>query len=168
MQLRVAQLLCGRPRRGGLLRRGRAAGAMARPLDLGPGADGDRDCGHDRENPGASRESDSHRLPYRQSRWTTQEAGVCHAGWRHPPTALGVDFRALTKDEEGRGMVRKLATMAIAVLALAAPAAAGAATPDGFTAPGYVDTTLAGGEPLVLDDTVHNSIIYTSHEGTTH
>jgi len=32
----------------------------------------------------------------------------------------------------------------------------------------YVDPELAGGEPLVLADNVHKTLIYTSHEGTTH
>ena len=27
---------------------------------------------------------------------------------------------------------------------------------------------LAGGEPLVFADTAHHTLIYTSHEGTTH
>src|SRR3954447_4883528 len=65
-------------------------------------------------------------------------------------------------------MHTKLASATVALLALAIPAAATAATPDGFTAPSYVDTTLAGGEPLVLADTAHHTLIYTSHEGTTH
>ena len=42
------------------------------------------------------------------------------------------------------------------------------AAADGFTPPSYVDTTLAGGEPLVIADNVHHTIIYSSHEGTTH
>ena len=63
-----------------------------------------------------------------------------------------------------------LALHAAAALCLAAfglpEMALGAA--DGFTLPSYVDTTLAGGEPLVLADNVHHTFIYTSHEGTTH
>ena len=38
----------------------------------------------------------------------------------------------------------------------------------GFAPPSYVDTELAGGEPLALTDTGHGTIVYTSHEGTTH
>src|SRR5829696_4093453 len=38
----------------------------------------------------------------------------------------------------------------------------------GFTPPSYVDTELAGGEPLALTDTGHGTIVYSSHEGTTH
>jgi hypothetical protein len=38
----------------------------------------------------------------------------------------------------------------------------------GFTPPSYVDTELAGGEPLALTDTTHGTIVYSSHEGTTH
>ena len=32
----------------------------------------------------------------------------------------------------------------------------------------YVDQHLAGGEPVLLTDTVHHDIIYSTHEGTTH
>src|SRR4051812_6097904 len=45
-------------------------------------------------------------------------------------------------------------------------AAAGPAV--GFDKPVYVDTELAGGEPLVFADYKHGTIIYSSHEGTTH
>jgi len=38
----------------------------------------------------------------------------------------------------------------------------------GFSAPQYVDTTLAGGEPFVIADAAHGTLVYTSHEGTTH
>jgi hypothetical protein len=38
----------------------------------------------------------------------------------------------------------------------------------GFTPPSYVDTELAGGEPLAITDAAHGTIVYTSHEGTTH
>src|SRR5881394_85313 len=37
-----------------------------------------------------------------------------------------------------------------------------------FAAPIYVDQTLAGGEPEVFADTLHGTLIYTAHEGTTH
>ena len=37
-----------------------------------------------------------------------------------------------------------------------------------FSAPIYVDQTLAGGEPEVFADALHGDLIYTSHEGTTH
>ena len=65
-------------------------------------------------------------------------------------------------------MRTKLVMGALATLALALPAGARAATPDGFTPPSFVDSVLAGGEPLVLDDQFHHDLIYTSHEGTTH
>ena len=52
------------------------------------------------------------------------------------------------------------------VLALAAGPAA--ATPLTFQGPQYVDPGLAGGEPLVIADTMHGTLLYTSHEGTTH
>jgi hypothetical protein len=38
----------------------------------------------------------------------------------------------------------------------------------GFTPPIYVDQQLAGGEPEVFADTLHGTLVYTSHEGTTH
>jgi len=50
-------------------------------------------------------------------------------------------------------------------LLLGAPAAA---APLGFSKPILVDPGLAGGEPLVLPDPLHGTLIYTSHEGTTH
>ena len=48
-------------------------------------------------------------------------------------------------------------------LAPVAPAA-----PLGFAPPIFVDQNLAGGEPLVTADPVHGTLVYTSHEGTTH
>src|SRR3954471_3855182 len=38
----------------------------------------------------------------------------------------------------------------------------------GFGPPIFVDRDLAGGEPLVFADPVHHTLVYTSHEGTTH
>jgi hypothetical protein len=38
----------------------------------------------------------------------------------------------------------------------------------GFGAPSYVDKQLAGGEPLMWQDPFHHTLLYTSHEGTTH
>jgi hypothetical protein len=37
-----------------------------------------------------------------------------------------------------------------------------------FGTPVWVDRELAGGEPLVFADKAHHTLIYTSHEGTTH
>src|SRR6266487_1299024 len=37
-----------------------------------------------------------------------------------------------------------------------------------FGTPQFVDRDLAGGEPFVLADTLHGTLVYTSHEGTTH
>jgi hypothetical protein len=51
--------------------------------------------------------------------------------------------------------------------AVAVPAAQGA-QPLRFSAPQFVDTGLAGGEPLMFADHVHHTLVYTSHEGTTH
>jgi hypothetical protein len=55
--------------------------------------------------------------------------------------------------------------LTLALAALAAPSAAGAV---GFSPPQFVDRELAGGEPLTLADPTHHTIVYTSHEGTTH
>jgi hypothetical protein len=56
-----------------------------------------------------------------------------------------------------------------AILVAAAPGSVSAAAPAvRFAAPVYVDQQLAGGEPLVLADSLHGTLVYTSHEGTTH
>src|SRR5438067_9845020 len=51
--------------------------------------------------------------------------------------------------------------------ALPGASAAGPSAPT-FAAPIYVDQQLAGGEPEVFADTLHGTLIYTGHEGTTH
>src|SRR2546423_7096841 len=56
------------------------------------------------------------------------------------------------------------AALAIAVLVPAVSQAA----PVHFAKPVYVDHQLAGGEPLVIADLKHHTLIYTAHEGTTH
>src|SRR5256886_4711033 len=42
------------------------------------------------------------------------------------------------------------------------------AAPVRFAKPVFVDRHLAGGEPSVIADTKHHTLIYTAHEGTTH
>ncbi|MGZ4276357.1 MAG: hypothetical protein ACXVFK_06715 [Solirubrobacteraceae bacterium] len=59
-------------------------------------------------------------------------------------------------------------SLVLAALALALAAAPAAAAPLGFDKPVYVDQHLAGGEPVLLADTVHHDIVYSTHEGTTH
>lgn len=62
---------------------------------------------------------------------------------------------------------RVLLTLAVAAATLAAAdPVAGAEL--GFSLPLYVDSQLAGGEPILLTDPVHHTIVYSSHEGTTH
>src|SRR4051794_3133220 len=61
----------------------------------------------------------------------------------------------------------------LALAAVTAAWAAGAVTPAagaplGFAPPIFVDQSLAGGEPFVTADPVHGTLVYTSHEGTTH
>jgi hypothetical protein len=53
----------------------------------------------------------------------------------------------------------------VAAASLGVPASAGAV---GFSAPQFVDRELAGGEPFVIADPNHHTLVYTSHEGTTH
>lgn len=59
-----------------------------------------------------------------------------------------------------------LIVLASAAVALSASPAG--AAPLAFSPPLLVDTQLAGGEPVVLTDPVHHTIVYSSHEGTTH
>jgi hypothetical protein len=56
----------------------------------------------------------------------------------------------------------------LALLALAALAPEAGAAGLGFAPPVFVDTQLAGGEPVLQTDAVHHTIVYSSHEGTTH
>ena len=62
---------------------------------------------------------------------------------------------------KGRGLL----TVAALAIAMSVPATAHAVS---FSQPIYVDKELAGGEPLVATDGVHKTLVYTSHEGTTH
>ncbi len=65
--------------------------------------------------------------------------------------------------------MRPVALAALAALTLAvAGAGTAASNPDRFGPPVYVDQQLAGGEPEVFADTLHGTLIYTAHEGTTH
>src|SRR3954447_2987825 len=65
---------------------------------------------------------------------------------------------------------RLLAVAAGAMLASVAVTATALAAPFGFAAPTYVDSTgrLAGDEPVLYTDPAHHTIVYSSHEGTTH
>src|SRR3954470_4431066 len=38
----------------------------------------------------------------------------------------------------------------------------------GFAPAQFLDTELAGGEPIVFADVAHGTLIYSAHEGTTH
>ena len=57
---------------------------------------------------------------------------------------------------------------AVAVATALVPPGALGATPVRFSKPIFVDRQLAGGEPLVIADVKHHTLIYTAHEGTTH
>jgi hypothetical protein len=65
-----------------------------------------------------------------------------------------------------RSVSRLASVLAFALLAVGAGSAHAATF--GFGQRQYVDPELAGGEPLVLADNVHKTLIYTAHEGTTH
>src|SRR3954470_16973155 len=61
--------------------------------------------------------------------------------------------------------------LAVALLVLAATLLgvdAASAADLGFGAPMYLDNTIAGGEPLVMTNPAHHTIVFTTHEGTTH
>src|SRR3954469_9225503 len=60
-----------------------------------------------------------------------------------------------------------IATVAAAAALAAVPAVASAA-PMAFSTPAYVDKNLHGGEPLLWEDPIHHTLLYTAHEGTTH
>jgi hypothetical protein len=63
-------------------------------------------------------------------------------------------------------MVRLIAAAAALVALLpAAPASAESVT---FHPAQYIDQTFPGGEPVIQVDTVHHTVVYSSHEGTTH
>ncbi|HEX8123699.1 MAG TPA: sialidase family protein [Solirubrobacteraceae bacterium] len=63
---------------------------------------------------------------------------------------------------------RARALIAAALVAAGVLPATATAAPLGFGQPQYIDMNLAGGEPLVMADPVHHTLLYTSHEGTTH
>jgi hypothetical protein len=61
-----------------------------------------------------------------------------------------------------------LLVMAAVVAVLAAGSASSGTAKPGFASPQYVDTALAGGEPLIMANPLHGTLVYSSHEGTTH
>ena len=65
-------------------------------------------------------------------------------------------------------MRSRSAILAPALCAFALLAAPAAARDLGFAPPQYVDQSYAGGEPVMVTDPIHHTIVYSSHEGTTH
>jgi hypothetical protein len=70
---------------------------------------------------------------------------------------------------------RRVTSIAAAGVALAAVAALGGSSTSGraqstvgFSPPVFVDSSKAGGEPLILHSTKYGTLVYSSHEGTTH
>jgi hypothetical protein len=64
--------------------------------------------------------------------------------------------------------VAVLLAAAVALGTLLGGATAAAPSGPAFAPPVYVDQELAGGEPEVFADTLHGTLVYTAHEGTTH
>ena len=62
--------------------------------------------------------------------------------------------------------VRRAAALGLLIALVGAGTASAGSL--GFAKRQYVDPKLAGGEPFVLADNVHHTLIYTAHEGTTH
>jgi hypothetical protein len=76
------------------------------------------------------------------------------------PRNLGIKARMTIPHARALAILAALVALTVAEPAAAAPPA--------FGPPVFVDQTLAGGEPLVFADKVHHTLVYTSHEGTTH
>ena len=56
----------------------------------------------------------------------------------------------------------------VALLALVALAPSAAAAPLNFEPPRYIDPSYPGGEPVLFTDTIHHTLVISTHEGTTH
>lgn len=65
-------------------------------------------------------------------------------------------------------MPSRLTCLLTVLFAAALPASVATAAPLGFGTPVQVDGQLAGGEPVTITDPVHHTLVYSSHEGTTH
>lgn len=63
-------------------------------------------------------------------------------------------------------MVRPAVVALLACATLFTPAAA--AAPLGYEPPRYIDPSFPGGEPVLFTDTIHHTLVLSSHEGTTH
>ena len=60
---------------------------------------------------------------------------------------------------------RSIFTALVLVLVAATPASAAKL---GFAAPRFIDDEWAGGEPVLISDPIHKTLLYSSHAGTTH
>jgi hypothetical protein len=71
--------------------------------------------------------------------------------------------------DRGRPHLRASVTAVAAALLLAAlPMTASAGPQASFATPSYVDVTHAGGEPVLLNTGSLGTLVYTTHQGTTH
>jgi hypothetical protein len=64
--------------------------------------------------------------------------------------------------------MRRVIAGCVAAASLLLAAAPASAEPVTFFGAQYLDQTFPGGEPVVQVDTVHHTIVYSAHEGTTH
>jgi hypothetical protein len=56
----------------------------------------------------------------------------------------------------------------VALLAVAALASSASAAPLSYEPPRYIDPSYPGGEPVLFTDTIHHTMVISTHEGTTH
>ena len=63
-------------------------------------------------------------------------------------------------------MLRLVLIAAVAAATVVPPSAA--AAPLAFEPPRYIDPSYPGGEPVLFTDTIHHTLVLSSHEGTTH
>src|SRR5688500_5052285 len=60
----------------------------------------------------------------------------------------------------------RLVLIAAALVAVLAPSAG--AAPLNYEPPRYIDPSYPGGEPVLFTDTIHHTLVISTHEGTTH
>ena len=92
-----------------------------------------------------------------------------YAGRWHLPRTEGEHMVPSAHSTRTRRVVALAGVLVLIALSLALSGAGAAGTAAlTFAAPSYVDQQLAGGEPEIFADTLHGTLIYSSHEGTTH
>src|SRR5215210_3719378 len=84
-----------------------------------------------------------------------------------PPARCGGAPAFSLHKQEYALVVGSIRVLAVTFLAAAIFAPSAPADPLSFMPPQYIDESFPGGEPVLQVDTVHHSIVYSSHEGTT-